>query len=98
VSSPDIFLSLRLTIGGRTTNIIGQQRSADMNNQPAEIAKSWTVKGIESLIRVAQATLDELDQLDATYPPNAHRDRARACNVQNIADYRAALDIKAAQA
>jgi len=98
VSSRNIFLILRLTIGRRLTNIIGQQRSADMNNQPAHIAKTYTTKGIEMLIQSAESELRELDGLDATLPPNEHRNRARARNVQSIADYRAALDIKSAQA
>ena len=68
-----------------------------MNNQPAHIAKTYTTKGIQMLIRAAQTELDTLDNLDATLPPNEHRDRARARNVQSIADYRAALDIKGAQ-
>ena len=98
MSSLNIFLILRLTIGGRLTNIIGQQRSADMNNQPAHIAKTYTTKGIEMLIQSAESELRELDGLNATLPPNEHRNRARARNVQSIADYRAALDIKSAQA
>ena len=69
-----------------------------MNNQPAHIAKTYTTKGIEMLIQSAESELSELDGLDATLPPNEHRDRARARNVQSIADYRAALDIKSAQA
>jgi hypothetical protein len=69
-----------------------------MNNQPEQIAKSWTVKGIETLIRAAQATLDELDELDATFPPNAHRDRAREHNIKNIEECRAALALKRSQA
>lgn len=69
-----------------------------MTNQPAHIAKTYTAKGIQMLIQSAESELAELDWLDATLPPNEHRDRARARNVQSIADYRAALDIKNTQA
>lgn len=64
MSSPNIFLSLRLTIGGRTTNIIGQQRSADMNNQPAYIALIAVIEAVASNGEFFQTKLISYGRLD----------------------------------
>ena len=57
MSSLNIFLILWLTIAGRLINIMVQQRSADMNNQPAYIALIAVIETVASNGEIFQSKL-----------------------------------------